>query len=324
MDSPRPDQRQFGTTSTTHRAPIVPFAGWGQRREETDGPLRRAARQVGDRIVRGVEDLLGEELDARLARIEQHPNEVGVDPFGFDPQAARYALAVAAFLHRFYFRTEVFGIENVPAGRALIIANHSGQVPLDGLAIGASLMLDAEPPRFPRSMVEKWSAELPFVSVLFPRVGQVVGSPENARRLLQNDETLVVFPEGSRGISKTFDRRYQLVDFGLGFMRLALETGAPIIPVAVIGAEEQYPSIADLKPLARMLGMPAVPILPQLFVGMALPLPTKYRIYFGEPLHFTGDPDDEDGVVEEKVWVVKQTIQSMVNRGLKERRAIFW
>jgi 1-acyl-sn-glycerol-3-phosphate acyltransferase len=151
-----------------------------------------------------------------------------------------------------------------------------------------------------------------------------VGSPENARRLLQNDETLVVFPEGSRGISKTFDRRYQLVDFGLGFMRLALETGAPIIPVAVIGAEEQYPSIADLKPLARMLGMPAVPILPQLFVGMALPLPTKYRIYFGEPLHFTGDPDDEDGVVEEKVWVVKQTIQSMVNRGLKERRAIFW
>jgi len=318
MASPLVDPQKPGP------APIVPFAGWGQPPRETDGPLRRAARAVGDRIVRGMEDLLGEELDARLARIEHHPNEVGVDPFGFDPQAARYALAMAAFLHRFYFRTEVHGIENVPTGRTLIVANHSGQLPIDGLAIGAALMLDAEPPRFPRSMVEKWSAELPFVSVLFPRVGQVVGSPENARRLLQNDETLVVFPEGARGISKTFDKRYQLVDFGLGFMRLALETGAPIVPVAVIGAEEQYPSIADLKPLAKLLGMPAVPVLPQLLLGMALPLPTKYRVYFGEPLHFSGDPDDEDGVIEEKVWVVKQTIQSMVNRGLKERKSIFW
>lgn len=286
--------------------------------------MRRAASALGDRAVRGMEDLLGEELDARLARIERHTNEVGVDPFGFDPRAARYAIAVAAFFHRFYFRSEVHGIEHVPSGRALIISNHSGQLPLDGLAIGAALMLDAEPPRFPRSMVEKWSAELPFVSVLFPRVGQVVGSPENARRLLQNDETLLVFPEGSRGISKTFDHRYQLVDFGLGFMRLALETGTPIVPVAVIGAEEQYVSIADLKPLAKLLGMPALPVLPQLLLGMVLPLPTKYRIYFGPPLQFAGDPDDEDGVIEEKVWVVRQTIQSMINRGLKERKSIFW
>jgi 1-acyl-sn-glycerol-3-phosphate acyltransferase len=305
-------------------APIVPFAGWGQQPRATDGPLRRAIGALGDRIVRGMEDLLGEELDARLARIERHTNEVGVDPFGFDPRAARYAIAVAAFFHRFYFRSEVHGIENVPSGRALVIGNHSGQLPLDGLAIGAALMLDAEPPRFARSMVEKWSAELPFVSVLFPRVGQVVGSPENARRLLQNDETLLVFPEGSRGISKTFDHRYQLVDFGLGFMRLALETGAPIVPVAVVGAEEQYISFADIKPLAKLLGMPAVPVMPQLLFGMLLPLPTKYRIYFGPPLHFTGDPDDEDGVIEEKVWVVKQTIQSMINRGLKERKSIFW
>ncbi len=318
MASPPLDKRSLDS------APIVPFAGWGRPTRDTDGPLRRMAGALGDRIVRGMEDLLGEELDARLARIERHTNEVGVDPFGFDPRAARYALAVAAFFHRFYFRSEVYGIENVPSGRALIIANHSGQLPIDGLAIGAALMLDAEPPRFPRSMVEKWSAELPFVSVLFPRVGQVVGSPENARRLLQNDETVLVFPEGSRGISKTFDRRYQLVDFGLGFMRLALETGTPIIPVAVVGAEEQYISLADLKPLAKLLGMPALPVMPQLFLGMFLPLPTKYRLYFGEPLTFTGDPDDEDGVIEEKVWVVKQTIQSMINRGLKERKSIFW
>src|SRR6185436_18428359 len=111
------------------------------------------------------------------------------------------ALASVAFLHRKYFRTEVFGAENVPNGRVLIIANHSGQVPIDGAIIGATLFMDVEPPRFMRAMVEKWSQTLPFVSTLFPRVGQVVGVPENARRLLERDEALLVFPEGSRGIS---------------------------------------------------------------------------------------------------------------------------
>ena len=308
------------------KTPLVPFAGWGLRPRAPGptGPLRGLARVVGDRFVHFAEDVLGEDLDARIARITHHANEVGFDPFGFDPDTGRYALAAAAFLHRGYFRTEVFNIERVPSGRCLVIANHSGQIPIDGLIIGTALMLDAEPPRFPRSMVEKWSAELPFFSWFFPRVGQVVGAPDNARRLLEQNETLVVFPEGARGISKTFDQRYQLVDFGLGFMRLALETGTPIVPVAVIGAEEQLVSVADVKPLARLLRMPAFPVLPQLLLGAPFPLPTKYRLHFGEALRFEGDPDDDDAVIEEKVWVVKQTIQSMINRGLRERKAVFW
>lgn len=303
---------------------LVPFVGFGRRRNDPQGALAALVARFGDRMVRIAEDALGEELDARLARIRTHPNEAGVDPFGFDAATARYALALSAFLHRFYFRTEVHGIDRLPEGRVLVIANHSGQIPIDGLIIGTALMLDAEPPRFPRSMVERWSAELPFVSVLFPRCGQVVGSPDNARRLLEQDEALVVFPEGSRGISKTFDHRYRLVEFGLGFMRLALETGAPIVPVAVVGGEEQLISVANVKPLARLLSMPAFPVIPQLFLGMPIPLPTRYRLYFGEPMYFSGDPDDDDSVIEEKVRMVKQTIQSMVNRGLKERRAIFW
>jgi 1-acyl-sn-glycerol-3-phosphate acyltransferase len=278
----------------------------------------------GDRMVQRAERMLGEDLDARMRRVRLHPNETGVDPFGFDPGTARYVLALSAFLHRFYFRTEVHGIERVPSGRVLVIANHSGQIPLDGMMIGTSLMLDAEPPRFPRSMVERWSAELPFVSVLFPRCGQVVGSPENARRLLENEEALVVFPEGSRGISKTFEHRYQMVDFGLGFMRLALETGTPIVPVAVIGAEEQLPAVANLKPLAKLLGMPAFPIIPQMLVGLPFPLPTRYRLWFGEPMTFQGDPDDDDAVIAQKVATVKQSIQSMLHHGLKERTSIFW
>ena len=304
--------------------PIVPYAGVGVAQRAVmpppDGPLAR----LGDRVVHFAEDVLGEELDAKIARIQLHTNEAGFDPFGFDPRAARYALAFSAFLHRWYFRTEVHGIDKLPLGRVLVIANHSGQIPMDGLVIGASLVLDADPPRFPRSMVEKWSAELPFVSVLFPRVGQVVGAPENARRLLENDETLVVFPEGARGISKTFDKRYQLTDFGLGFMRLALETRTPIVPVAVIGGEEQIISVGNFAPAAKLLGMPAFPIVPQAFLGMPFPFPVRYRLWFGDPITFTGDPDDDDAVIEAKVWTVKQTIQTMIHRGLKERRSIFF
>jgi 1-acyl-sn-glycerol-3-phosphate acyltransferase len=128
-----------------------------------------------------------------------------------------------------------------------------------------------------------------------------------------------------RGISKTFDRRYQLADFGLGFMRLAIETGAPIVPVAVIGGEEQYVSVANIEPLAKLFRVPSFPLLPQMLLpGGQLPLPTKYRIYFGDPLHFAGDPDDDDAIIEEKVWLVRATVQSMVNRGVKTREHIFW
>jgi len=153
----------------------------------------------------------------------------------------------------------------------------------------------------------------------------VVGVPENARRLLEHDEALLVFPEGARGASKTFDKRYQLIEFGLGFMRLAIETNTPIVPVAVIGGEEQYISVANLETVARILRMPAFPVVPQLFIpGGQLPLPTRYRLYFGEPLNFEGDPDDDDAVMEQKVQLVKTTLQSMINRGLKARKHVFW
>jgi 1-acyl-sn-glycerol-3-phosphate acyltransferase len=271
--------------------------------------------------------MLGRDFEDRMRRVAVPltPTSTGVDPFGLDPAWAKYAVAVAAFFHRFYFRTEVIGIDRIPTGRVLLVSNHSGQVPLDGMLIGASLFLDAEPPRIMRSMVEKWTQTLPFVSTLFSRVGQVVGVPENARRLLDMGAAILVFPEGSRGISKPFAERYQLREFGLGFMRLALESDTPIVPVAVIGAEEQYVSLGNLERVAKALGWPSFPLIPQLLVpGGQLPLPTKYRIYFGEPMILRGDPDDDDAVIEEKVAVVKAQIQSMLNRGVKERKSVFW
>ncbi len=289
-------------------------SAWGRLRGAADTALDGALTQ-----------LLGESFEAHLARMPLLLGPTGVDAFGLDPQWARYVFGTVALLYRKYFRADVFGIERVPAGRVLFVANHSGQIPIDGAMIAAAMFLDANPPRMVRAMVEKWAVSLPFVSLFFTRVGQVVGVPDNATRLLSQGEALLVFPEGSRGVSKTFDRRYQLTDFGLGFMRLAIETDTPVVPIAVVGGEEQYISVANVDSLAKLLHMPAFPIIPQLLIpGCQLPLPTKYRIWFGEPMRFSGDPDDDDAVIEDKVWLVRQTIQSMVNRALKERGHVFW
>jgi 1-acyl-sn-glycerol-3-phosphate acyltransferase len=268
---------------------------------------------------------LGSDLEDRLRRVNIAAAAHGVDPFGLDPEWAKYAVATAAFFYRFYFRAESFGVDRIPSGRVLLVSNHSGQLPFDGLMIGASLFLEAEPPRIMRSMVEKWTQTLPFVSTTYARLGQVVGVPENARRLLDQGEAILVFPEGTKGISKSFADRYKLAEFGLGFLRLALETRTPIVPIAVVGAEEQYISFGNLPKVAKLLRMPSFPVVPQFLIpGMQLPLPVKYRIYYGEPIAFEGDPDDDDAVIEEKVARVKAAIHRMIEKGLSERQGVFF
>jgi 1-acyl-sn-glycerol-3-phosphate acyltransferase len=270
-----------------------------------------------------VDRQLGSDVRERTRALAVRQNEYGYDSFGFHRDSLRYAAVVAKFLYEHYFRAETFGLSNVPAGRVLLVSNHSGQLPFDGAVIAAAMFLSADPPRVVRSMVEKFIPTLPFASYLFSRWGQVVGSPENCRRLLEDGEAILVFPEGAKGISKPFSQRYQLQDFGLGFMRLALQTRTPIVPVAVIGAEEQAPAI-NIKPLAKLIGAPAFPIMPFPPFLPLLPLPVRYRLYFGEPLCFTGDPDDDDEVIEAPVRAVKNSIQSMIQLGLKERKHVFW
>jgi 1-acyl-sn-glycerol-3-phosphate acyltransferase len=288
-------------------------------------PFLSRVRQVASRAKEELrERLLGDDFEERLRTLERRYVTVGGDPFGFDLATARQAAMLVAVFHRLYFRTEVFGIEHVPPGRALLIANHSGQIPIDAAIIGSAMFYDARPPRVTRAMLEKWTATLPFVSAFFSRVGQVVGLQENAIRLLEMGELVLAFPEGVRAINKPFAQRYQLEPFGHGFMRLAMRTQTPIVPVAVIGAEEQYLSFGNIEWAARALGLPAFPIVPQLLLpGGAMPLPTKYRLHFGEPMRFYGDADDDDSVIGDKVWLVQQTINDLLRRGLRERRGVF-
>jgi 1-acyl-sn-glycerol-3-phosphate acyltransferase len=274
------------------------------------------------RVQEWVDSRLDPEFRARIRALPTRQNEYGFDPFGFNRDDAKLAALFTRFLYYVYFRVEAHDVDRVPAGRVLLVSNHSGQLPFDAMGIAGALLFEHEPPRVVRAMVEKFVQTLPFVSYLFARWGQITGTPENCKRLLEDEEAILVFPEGAKGISKPFTQRYQLQEFGLGFMRLALETNTPIVPIAVIGAEEQAPAM-NVKPLAKLLGSPSFPVVP-LPPFLPVPYPTKYRIYFGDPVQFEGDPDDEDEVLEEKVRHVRNEIQSMIRIGLKERRHIFW
>ena len=294
-------------------------------------------RTPAGRLLAALRDLFGalrplwvrrleDEIDARLARIPTRLNEYDFDEHGLSPDYVRRYALPGALAYRYYFRSEVFGIQGVPAGRVLLVANHAGQLPFDGMMLTMAMLLDAEPPRIARGMAEYWVSELPFVSVMAARGGALVGTPRNCESMLEAGECVMVFPEGVRGMNKLYRDRYRLMRFGLGFMRLALATRTPIVPVSIVGSEEQQPGFANLERVGKLFGMPALPItlgFPWLGPLGLLPLPVKYRIYFGEPLRFEGDPDDDDAHVEAKVDVVRKAIAAGFERGLAERRGIF-
>jgi len=266
-------------------------------------------------------ELGGPGTRARLEKLTPPRNEYGVDPYGLDTEYVVAAIAPLLWLYRRWFRVQLHNADRVPnEGRCVIVANHSGQLPFDAAMIEVGLLIEKDPPRVARALVEKWVPTLPFVSTFMARCGQIVGTPENCRRLLAADEAILVFPEGVRGLNKPFSQRYQLQKFGVGFMRLALESSAPVVPCAVVGAEEQAPALLDLKPLARLLGFPAFPITPTL---LPFPLPARYQIRFGEPLRFGGSPDDDDAVLERKVAEVERAVKALLERGLAERKSIY-
>lgn len=268
-----------------------------------------------------------DEVSAAIDRAStaMNVNDRGYDPWGFHAGTAKLYFSIAKQVYR-YFRPRVHGIENIPKGRVLIVPNHSGQLPFDGLVVATACLLEADPPRLVRTMAERWFPTLPFVNIAFSRSGVTVGDPINCRNLLTADNAILVFPEGVRGSGKTWQHRYQLADFGRGFMRLALQSEAPVVPVGVIGAEESIISIADAKPLARLFGAPYLPVpalLPLLGPLAYLPIPTRFHVYFGEPLQFEGPFDDEDEAIQEKVEVVQEAVRDLIDRGLGERDGWF-
>jgi 1-acyl-sn-glycerol-3-phosphate acyltransferase len=250
------------------------------------------------------------------------------DEFGYDRKFTETVMPVFEFLYTVWWRVEVAGVESVPeSGPGLIVANHSGVLPYDGLMIRLAVRHEHPARREARLLALDMFALLPFLAPLLQRTGAVRASQENGERLLRGGELVGVFPEGVKGVGKPFRNRYKLARFGRGgFVRLALRAGAPLVPCAVVGAEEIHPNLMTANWVGRPLGLPYLPITPTfpLLGPLGLfPLPVRYRIHFGEPLRFEGDAGDEDAVIEEKVEQVRGAIGALLEHGRAERPAVF-
>jgi len=223
------------------------------------------------------------------------------------------------------------GIENIAAeGRTLLVSNHSGQLPFDGAMIGMAVMQEHETQRLVRSLYAPWFPTLPFVSTFLTKMGQTIANEENGIRLLKQEQLVAVFPEGIKGVGKLYKDRYKLARFGRGgFVRMALKTQSPIVPVSVVGAEEIYISLYNAKAIARLIGFPFFPITitwPWFGLFGFVPLPTKWYIDFGEPIPTDGYPPDSYSnfnLVSQITDQVRDTVQNAIDQRLAERKSVF-
>lgn len=255
-----------------------------------------------------------------------------IDPFGRDPAFEQKVRSILDFLYYKYWRISTHGMEHVPSkGRALLVSNHSGTLAYDGSMLSLAITNDHPAQRDVRFLVEDFVYYLPFLGTYMYRLGGVRASQENAERLLNSDHLVAVFPEGVKGIGKYYSQRYHLQRFGRGgFIKLAIRTRSPIVPVAVIGAEEIHPILYKSSLLAKPLGIPYLPITPTLpLLGPLglIPLPTKWSIHFGEPIDFgkySLDTLKDDLKIHHLSEMVRQRIQDMVTEAVKKRRSVWF
>ena len=281
------------------------------------------------------QEMFGENWEPRLAQFlaflrRRLTGDYTVDEFGFDPEITqRFFLTALRPVAQKWFRIEVRGIENLPAdGGALVVSNHSGTVPLDGLMTGVTI--HDHTGRYLRPLGADLVFKLPVVGELARKGGATLACNEDAERMLRGGELVGVWPEGFKGIGKPFAERYKLQRFGRGgFVAAAMRTGVPIIPTSVVGAEEIYPLVGNIPSLARLLGVPYIPITP-LFpllgpLGL-VPLPSKWLIEFGEPIRtdsYDAGAADDPMLVFNVTDQVRETIQQTLYTLLKQRSSVF-
>lgn len=255
------------------------------------------------------------------------------DDFGFDLHFTEQLFPAFKLLYDYYWRVDAIGVDNVPnEGRALLVSNHAGGgIPFDGGMIKVAIRGELEAQRHARIMVLDWMMSLPWIADFAKKTGQVLACTPNALELLKRDEIVGVFPEGVKGMMKPFSQRYELERFGRGgFVRIALRTQSPIIPVAVVGSEEIYPKIANVPFVHKLIGAPFVPMTPLFpLFGLAglIPLPSKWIIEFCDPIDVSQYPPeaaDDRSFVLELSEQIRSTIQQRLRANLLKRRTPFW
>jgi 1-acyl-sn-glycerol-3-phosphate acyltransferase len=253
-----------------------------------------------------------DEIAARVDRLELPFDARGIDEYGISRWHLAVAFRVLALLYRQYFTVRCTGIEHIPPrGRAMLVGNHSGGIALDAAMVITSCFLEMEPPRLAQGMAEKFINRFPFASLWASRCGQLTGLPEHAQRLLESERLLLVFPEGARGTAKLWKERYSLVDFGTGFIRLALRTRSPVVPFAFIGGADAIPTVTNLYKLGHLLGVPYLPVTPWL---LPLPRPTALSVHYGEPLRFEGSGAEDDETMQRLAGEVRSRIAELIER----------
>jgi 1-acyl-sn-glycerol-3-phosphate acyltransferase len=305
--------------------------------EETSDPLHEAPRALPLRsepppAVAAEELAATPYFEKQWGRKSLTSRSEEVDDFGLDPAYEGKVRPVAEFLYRRYFRVKTSGIENLPqSGRCIVVANHSGTLPLDGLMLRTALHLEQGGSRELRWLAEDFLFYLPFAGVFMNRVGAVRACQENAERLLEKEHMVAVFPEGVQGIKKLYKERYRLQRFGRGgYIRLALRMRAPIVPCSIVGAEETNPLLYRVEYLAGLVGLPYIPVTPTFpFLGPLglLPAPSRWRITFGEPVsldHHGPEAADDHVLVGRLSDRVRGTIQSMLDSGVRDRRSVWF
>ena len=287
--------------------------------------------ELPDALTRGAAALPRDARDTLQRVLDRVDGDHDEDEWGFDEDFSDLVEPFFGFLYERWWRVKVEGAHRVPAhGRALLASNHAGILPWDATMISLALLREHPLPRHPRFLVLNWAFDLPWISVFIRKVGGVVASPYNALRLLEQDQLVAVFPEGVKGTGKPFSERYQLQRFGRGgFVEIALRAGAPIVPVAVVGSEEIYPKLGDVPALARLVGAPFFPVTPTFpWLGPlgVVPLPSKWRIEFCEPIEtaqYGPDAASDRRVVLELTDQVRETVQQAVLTNLVRRGPAF-
>ncbi len=255
----------------------------------------------------------------------------GADQFGMDPTLLEFMRPFFQFLYYNYFRVEVEGTRNIPRkGPAILVANHAGALPYDGAMVHLAVFNSLAGQRGVRFLVEDFVYNLPILGTFIQRIGGVRACHENAERLLDAGHLIAVFPEGVRGIGKEYDERYKLTRFGRGgFIRLAMRTGVPLVPVAIMGSEETHPIIWKSYRLAKPLGLPFVPFTPTFpWLGPLglVPLPSKWKIKFSKERNFDEfDPSDaeDETLVKKHAESVRAEVQKMLDVMLAKRKNIW-
>lgn len=303
------------------------------RAPRSGGPLTRTADRIvghGSRLRQALTQATDGRTYRRFMRdLLMRGRSMQVDEFGFDPVAAEAMRPVFEFLYHNYWRVETRGLANVPdRGRTMIVCNHGGILPLDAAMLMYALRFEHPAHRPSRPLIDDPTYYLPYVGVAVGRAGGVRASPENARRLLQREELVIAFPEGTLGSAKTYKNRYKLQRFGRGgFVKLALRTRTPIIPAAVVGAEDVHPILKTMSWPKKALGFPFFPVTP-LFPWLGplglLPLPSKWYILFGTPFEPSRDhavEDAEDSVLVNRISEqIRGAVQKLLDEGLNLRQ----